>query len=133
MVHIGSKLKYLIEKKRLSKKVMAKELNMTEANFYRILGKEHLRTDLLIEFCKRLDVHPCDFFKDWEHPNPEVNMTNKVFANDESVVHEDDHEYFRPDIFRRAEKLYRELLDEKDSRIVELKDHISSLKDRPAN
>jgi len=130
MVHIGSKLKYLIESKKLSKKKMAKELDMTEANFYRILSKEHIRTDLLIEFCVRLDVHPCDFFKDWEHPNPEVLMTNTVFANDESLVNESDPEYLRPDIFRKAEKLYRELLDEKDSRIVELKDHISSLKEK---
>lgn len=129
MINIGAKLKTLIDQKGLNKTALASKLGMTESNFYTILKKSHIRTDLLIEFCKHLEVHPKIFFDDYELDVPGNDYPEESVSNTSSLEGP-----LRYDSMA-TRQLLNKLLNEKDHRlkdqevrIVELKDYIDHLK-----
>lgn len=75
MIHIGNKLRHIIDSKGLNKERLALDLEMTKGNLYKIFEKEFIRTDVLLAFCSYLNIHPIIFFLDFEGvalPSPET-------------------------------------------------------------
>jgi len=61
-VHFGHKLKNLIESKEITNREIAKRLNITEGNLYKIFNKEHLKTDIICQVCMILNITINEFF-----------------------------------------------------------------------
>lgn len=120
-MHIGNKLRYLIESKGFTKRDFAYLLETSEQNLHKILNKDSIQISQLIAFCRLLKVHPSIFFEEVE------------IGADASEAH---GTYTIPKDFGSKNmestviKLLQDLVKEKDERIKELQDHIDSLKSK---
>lgn len=121
-MHIGHKLKYLIESKGFSKREISNLMETTEQNLHKILSKDSIQISQLLRFCQILEVRPEIFFKTIDSEE-ELNQLNeelpKYPQNTGSSSTSD-----IPNVIQ----LFKDLIEEKDKRIGELQDHINSLK-----
>ncbi len=120
-MHIGNKLRFLIESRSLSKKDFAFYLDTTEQNLHKILNKDSIQVHLLLKFCKLLQVHPNHFFEDWDWKSSPVDVSESA------ETYRTRHRGRSTDI-EKVGRIYDTVIQEKDKRIKELEDHIESLK-----
>lgn len=60
MIHIGQKIKNIVEKKGMAKTELARRMNMTSSNVHKIFTRKTIDTGLLIKLSEILEY---DFFK----------------------------------------------------------------------
>ena len=120
-MHIGNKLRFLIESRSMSKKDFASGLDTTEQNLHKILNKDSIQINLLLKFCKLLEVHPNHFFEDWDWKSSPVDVSENVEA------YKTRHRGRSSDI-EKVSRIFDTVIEEKDKRIKELEDHIKTLK-----
>ena len=120
-MHIGNKLRFLIETRSVSKKDFAEALDTTEQNLHKILNKDSIQLNLLLRFCKLLEVHPNHFFEDWDWKSSPVDVSESV------ETYKTRHRGRSSDI-EKVSRIFDTVIDEIDKRIKELEDHIKSLK-----
>tara|TARA_R110002124_G_scaffold68426_3_gene185177 strand:- start:301 stop:663 length:363 start_codon:yes stop_codon:yes gene_type:complete len=118
-MHIGNKLRYLIESKGFTKRDFAYLLETSEQNLHKILNKESIQISQLIAFCELLKVHPNLFFE-----NLEIGLE----ASESEVSYDLPRDFASKNIESTVIRLLQDLVKEKDERIRELQDHINSLK-----
>lgn len=118
-MHIGHKLKYLIESKGYSKRDFAYQVKTTEQNLHKILNKPSVQVSQLLDFCRLLKVHPSIFFEDVEIG---------IIANEDSVTYTIPKDFSKQNMEPTVISLYQDLIREKDQRIQELTEHIELLK-----
>lgn len=83
-IHIGKKIKEVVEKLRMPKTEFAKKINLTRDGAYKIFEKETIATDQLEKISKVLNH---DFFEYYK-PNISLvkeNQNNYGFASKEDV------------------------------------------------
>ncbi|MFO0485106.1 MAG: helix-turn-helix domain-containing protein [Sphingobacteriia bacterium] len=115
-MEIGKKLKDLVELKRVNKAELARQMNMSEQNLYKIFKKQSIDTALLQAFASHLGVTLSYFFDD--APRAEYRQADDAF---EDRVHEgeDQEEYI--DRLRKEISYLKELNKLKDDLIRALK------------
>lgn len=118
-MHIGNKLRYLIESKGFTKRDFAYLLETSEQNLHKILNKESIQIGQLIAFCELLKVHPNLFFEGLE-----MGME----AHEMDVNYELPKDFANNKMESTVIRLLQDLVKEKEERIRELQDHIKSLK-----
>ena len=119
-MHIGHKLKYLIESKGYSKRDFAYQIKTSEQNLHKILNKDSVQVSQLIQFCALLKVHPSVFFED-------VHIGDDV-ANEKAMTYKIPKDFSTKNVETTVITLYQDLIKEKDERIKELTEHIELLK-----
>jgi transcriptional regulator with XRE-family HTH domain len=89
-IHIGNKIKQLVDSHRkMTNKEIAEKLGMTEVNFYKVLKKEDLSTELLKKIAEILGVSVSWFFQsDYKKVGEEIpsiftsnDTTDKTIAD----------------------------------------------------
>ncbi len=120
-LHIGNKLRYLIEARGLSKREVAHQLETTEQNLHKILNKDSIQINQLMKFCHILKVRP------------EIFFIEKKTGEEVDILKEDLPKYpgsqeLMSGNVSEVMLLFRDLIAEKNKRISELQDHIDSLK-----
>lgn len=118
-MHIGNKLRYLIESKGFTKRDFAYLLETSEQNLHKILNKDSIQVSQLIAFCSLLKVHPSIFFE-------EIEVGIEV--SEPRGVYEIPKDFGVKNMESTVIKLLQDLVQEKEARILELLDHIGSLK-----
>ena len=107
-MHIGNKLRYLIESKGFTKRDFAYLLETSEQNLHKILNKESIQIGQLIAFCELLKVHPNLFFEGLE-----IGME----ANEIDVNYELPKDLTNNKMESTVIRLLQDLLKEKEERI----------------
>lgn len=91
MIHFGHKLKSLVDHSGFKNREIAKFLDITEGNLYKIYNKEHLRTDVIAQFCEFLKIPFQDFFNEnpTDKSGPNISGDNTIYQSgngDKSVI-----------------------------------------------
>lgn len=71
---IGKKIKEIVDLSEKSVSEIAKELNTTPQNIYRIFKKDNVQMDVLIQFANALNTSVSEFLKD----DPTVKRLNNI-------------------------------------------------------
>jgi DNA-binding Xre family transcriptional regulator len=113
MKNIGYQIGKILEKKKITKRDLAKKLNMTEVNVYKILNKQSIDVKLLYKICEVLNVNISEILL--EDYKPIGNITEKNNIIGEEPIH-----YSNPltDSQKEIQHL-KELLAEKEKLLIE--------------
>ena len=86
MKHIGQQLYAIIDKKKLVKRQIAKELDIDPSRFNALMHRESLDAKLLDRICKVIGVSPGYFFDDWPSDKLTIGeITNQTVIGDASI------------------------------------------------
>ncbi|WP_299760910.1 XRE family transcriptional regulator [uncultured Pontibacter sp.] len=61
-MHIGKRIKEIVEKSRITNKELADRVGTSENNIYKIYNKEHISTDVLLKISNALNIEIHSFF-----------------------------------------------------------------------
>lgn len=82
MIHIGQKIKNIVEKKGMAKTELARRMNMTSSNVHKIFTRKTIDTGLLIKLSEILEY---DFFKYYPkyitEKEPAITLLNDTNEN----------------------------------------------------
>ena len=86
MKHIGQELYYIIEKKQLVKRRLAKKLGIDPSRFSALMHNESMDAALLEKICKELEISPGYFFDDWPSDKYTIgDITNQTVIGDANI------------------------------------------------
>lgn len=86
MKHIGQELYYIIEKKQLVKRRLAKKLGIDPSRFSALMHNESMDAALLEKICKELEISPGYFFDDWPSEKYTIgDITNQTVIGDANI------------------------------------------------
>lgn len=118
MIHIGQKIKEVVEKRGIAKTELARRLNMTSSNIHKIFNRESIDTDLLTRLSEILEF---DFFQFYQQTpsNLKQNANTKEKPASYTSHPNEEAEYYKTKLLERDEEVIR-----LQKRIIELLERI---------
>lgn len=84
-MHIGQRIKQIVDKSRITNKELADRVGTSENNIYKIYNKEHVGTEILAKISSVLNVEIQKFFESGEAPVNESSITQSVASGSRNV------------------------------------------------
>jgi len=85
MIHIGNRVKLLLDRSGILKKDFAEKLGYKTNNIYKIFSNEHLNTEILYKISEILNVSISDILK--EETTYNVSEENKTVISEPNILY----------------------------------------------